>query len=145
MNSLWQRVQSSFERQQFLTLIGARIETVIDGKVSISCSRKPELTQQQGFLHGGVVASIADVACGYAALTKIPEGQEVLTAEFKINLIRPITGEKIIANGTVIKSGKTLLITEADVIDMDSGKLVAKVLATMVPATIHIQSKNEQE
>ena len=81
-----------------------------------------------------MVTSIADVTCGYTALTVIPEGQEVLTVEFKINLLRPVTGRKIIAAGSVIKAGKSLVITEAEVTDADSGKIVAKMLATMIPA-----------
>lgn len=145
MNPLWQRVQSSFERQQFSTLLGMKLESVEQGRVSVSCQRKPELTQQQGLLHGGVVTAVADVACGYAALTTVQEGQEVLTAELKINLLRPVTGKKIVANGIVIKPGRTLVITEAEIIDTDSGKLAAKALATMVPSKINKRVKHEQE
>ena len=134
MKTLYDQIRSSFVRQNFLALLGAELESVEPGQVVISCRRREDLTQQQGFLHGGLVTSIADVTCGYTALTVIPEGQEVLTVEFKINLLRPVTGRKIIAAGSVIKAGKSLVITKAEVTDADSGKIVAKMLATMIPA-----------
>ena len=134
MKTLYDQIRSSFVRQNFLALLGAELESVEPGRVVISCRRREDRTQQQGFLHGGLVTSIADVTCGYTALTVIPVGQEVLTVEFKINLLRPVTGRKIIAAGSVIKAGKSLVITEAEVTDADSGKIVAKMLATMIPA-----------
>lgn len=136
MSACEERIRNSFKRQQFLTLLGAELESVEPGSVSISCLRRPELTQQQGFLHGGVVTAIADVTCGYTALTVIPEGSEVLTVEFKINLLRPVVGEKILAKGSVVKAGKSLVITEAEVLDAESKKTVAKMLATMIPAPL---------
>lgn len=131
-----QRIRSSFERQNFLTLIGAELEQVEQGSVIISCKYREDLTQQQGFLHGGVVTTIADVTCGYTALTVIPEDQEVLTVEFKINLIRPVLTEKIIAVGSVIKAGKHLVVTETEIQDTVTGKVLAKMLATMIPVPI---------
>lgn len=106
------------------------------GKVVISCRRRPELGQQQGLLHGGVVATIADVTCGYTALTTMPEGYEVLTSEFKLNLLRPVLAEEIVATGQVIKAGRTLVITEAEVRDGNTGTLLAKMLGTMVPTQL---------
>jgi uncharacterized protein (TIGR00369 family) len=102
--TVFSRIAHSFEKQAFLSLIGAELELVEPGKVVISCKRKDCLTQQQGLLHGGVVTSLADVSCGYAALSVMPEESEVLTVEFKINLIRPAAAKKIIATGQVIKS-----------------------------------------
>jgi uncharacterized protein (TIGR00369 family) len=133
---LYRRVQQSFERQNYLTMIGAKLEHVERGSVSISCRRREDLTQQQGLLHGAIVTAIADVTCGYTALTVLPEGQEVLTAEVKINLLRPVLSEKIIAVGSIVKAGRTLVITEAEVRDAESGKLLAKMLGTMVPSVI---------
>ena len=133
MNTVYQRIKESFDKQNFLTLIGANLEQAEYGKVVTSCSRRDDLTQQQGLLHGGVVTSLADITCGYTALSVMPENVEVLTVEFKINLFRPVTGNKIIAEGSVIKSGKKLVITEASVKDADSGKEVARMLATMIP------------
>lgn len=136
MDKAFERISNSFYSQNFLTLIGAKLEAVEPGRVVVSCERRDDLTQQQGFLHGGVVTSIADVACGYTALTVIPEGQEVLSVEFKINLLRAVTGRKIVAEGSVVKAGRQLVVTEAEVRDADSGKVVAKMLATMIPAPI---------
>lgn len=76
------------------------------------------------------------MTCGYTALTMMPEGYEVLTAEFKVNLLRPVLAEEIIATGQVVKAGRTLIITEAEVRDADDGKLIAKMLGTMVPTPL---------
>jgi uncharacterized protein (TIGR00369 family) len=113
-------------------LIGAELEQVEYGKVVVSCKRKDDLTQQQGLIHGGVVTTLADVSCGYAALTTMPDYAEVLTVELKVNLIRPASSNKIIATGVVIKSGRTLVITEATVTDTTGEKIIAKMLATMI-------------
>lgn len=131
-----ERVRNSFQRQNFLTLLGAELETAEPGRVVISCRRREDLTQQQGLLHGGVVTTIADVTCGYTALTMMPEDQEVLTVEFKINLLRPVFSQCIRAVGTVARAGKRLVITEAEVQDADSGTVLAKMLATMIPTPI---------
>lgn len=128
-----ERVRRSFQKQKFLSHLGAELEQAEKGKVVIACRRREELTQQQGLLHGGVVTTIADVTCGYTALTVMPEDREVLTVEFKINLLRPVLSERIRAVGTVVKAGKQLVITEAEVQDADSGAVLAKMLATMIP------------
>ncbi|MGO1044542.1 PaaI family thioesterase [Clostridioides difficile] len=83
---LYNKINDSFKKQNFLSFIGAELEHVENGKVIITCKHKDSLTQQQGLLHGGVVTSLADVSCGYADLTTMPEDSEVLTVEFKINL-----------------------------------------------------------
>lgn len=133
---LYRRIQASFDSQNFLTLLGATLDRVERGRVVISCRRREDLTQQQGLLHGGVVTAIADVTCGYTALTMMPVGYEVLTVEFKINLLRAVNSEKITATGSVVKAGKTLIITEAEVTDPDTGKVLAKMLATMIPSKL---------
>lgn len=135
-DKLHERISKSFENQSFLTLIGAKIEHVEKGKVIISCERKDTLLQQQGLLHGGVVTTLADVAGGYAALTTMPENAEVVTAELKINLMRAATANKVIATGEVIKAGRTLVVVEAAVIEEDSNKIIAKLLATMAVVQI---------
>lgn len=132
---LWARVEESFQKQAFLSLIGAQLRSVEEGRVEISCRRRPDLGQQQGLLHGGVVATIGDVTCGYTALTMMPEGCEVLTAEFKIHLLRPVMAEEIVAVGQVVKAGRSLIITEAEIRDAESGKMIAKMLGTMVPTS----------
>lgn len=133
---LRQRIQASFDQQAFLALMGAQLEQVSPGRAIISCRHKNTLTQQQGLLHGGVLTSLADVACGYAALTAMPEDAEVLTVEFKINFIRPAQTSQIMAIGEVIKAGKTLVIAESAVSDADSGKIIAKMLATMIASPV---------
>jgi len=133
---LYNRINNSFKKQIFLSLIGAELEHVEDGKVIITCKHKNTLTQQQGLLHGGVVTSLADVACGYAALTSMSEDFEVLTVEFKINLLRPAISNKIIATGQVVKAGKTLVIAEAAVTDESGENVIAKMLATMITIQI---------
>lgn len=134
--ALYRRIHDSFHRQSFLTLIGAELRWVEKGRVSISCRRWDDLGQQQGLLHGGVVAAVADVTCGYTALSVMPEGYEVLTAEFKVNLLRPVLAEEIIATGAIVKAGRTLIITEAEVRDGSDGTLLAKMLGTMVPTPL---------
>lgn len=132
----YQRIKESFDQQTFFTLIGAVLEEADLGRVVISCRRRPDLLQQQGFLHGGVITSIADSTCGYTALTMMPEGYEVLTVEFKINILRAVRGDQIIATGSVVRAGKRLVITEAVVREPGSEEPVAKMLATMIPVPV---------
>ena len=94
------------------------------------------MTQEQCLLHGGVGTAIADVTCGYTALTMMPEGYKILTVEGKTNLLRPVTSEQIVSTGSVVKAGRTLIITEAEVRDGENGKLLATMLATMIPTKL---------
>ncbi|WP_221407819.1 PaaI family thioesterase [Reichenbachiella faecimaris] len=112
--------------------LGAQLENIDRGEVSISCSLNEGVSQQNGFFHAGVLVSICDSACGYAALTTMPLEADVLSVEFKINLLRPSNCDQILAVGTVLKAGKTLTICEGEVKDKDSGKLLAKMTATMI-------------
>lgn len=137
MTKIEPRIQASFDNQQFMTLLGAKLEAASDGNVVISLSWREDLTQQTGFLHAGVLTTIADSACGYAALSVMPESFEVVSAEFKINLLRPAVAEHFTATATVIKPGKTLVITEVVVRETESGKPIAKMMATMVPVAIN--------
>ena len=104
------RVRSSFARQAVMSTIGARLMRVGPGEVDIELPFRHELTQQHGFLHAGVVATIVDSACGYAALTLMPPGAAVLTAEYKVNLVAPAAGEAVVARGRVLKGGRTLTV-----------------------------------
>jgi uncharacterized protein (TIGR00369 family) len=94
----------------------------------------PSITQQHGFIHAGAVAAIADTAAGYAALSLMAPGVGVLTTEFKINLVAPAAGERVIAKGRVIKAGRTLTLAQAEVVAVQSGeeKLVALLTATLM-------------
>ena len=109
------RVRASFARQAFMATLGAEISRLAPGEMDISLPQRTELTQQHGYFHAGVTATIADSAAGYAALSLYPKGTGVLTTEFKINLLRPAEGERLIARGRVIKPGRTLTICRSDV------------------------------
>jgi uncharacterized protein (TIGR00369 family) len=110
-----ERVRASFDLQQAMHLIGARLAVVEPGYTEIHLPCKAEITQQHGFIHGGVVGMIADSAAGYAANTLTPADSSVLTVEYKLNLIAPADGERLVARGEVIRSGRTLIITKAEV------------------------------
>ncbi|CAM1364271.1 conserved hypothetical protein [Tenacibaculum litopenaei] len=125
-----ERVKSSFEQQQFMTTLGAKLALVTEGQVVITCQKRPELTQQNGFVHAGVLTSLMDVACGYAALTVMPADADVLSVEFKTNLLRPAVASELKAIGTVVKAGKTLVFCEAKLIGNDD-TLIATMQATM--------------
>lgn len=116
------RVCDSFGRQPFMAHIGARITALAPGFCEITADWRPDLTQQHGFVHGGVLASIADTAGGYAAFSLMPADATVLTVEFKLNMLRPGRGEAVIARGRVLKPGRTLSIVQADVFARDGGR-----------------------
>ena len=108
-----QKVRDSFGRQPFMQLLGAELTRVEPGQVEIGLQFRDDLTQQHGFLHAGALTSIADSACGYAALTTMDEQSEVLSVEFKINLLRPASGSAFRAVARVLKSGKTLTVVQS--------------------------------
>ena len=130
---LYRRVRESFDKQGFLKLLGVELEHVEKGSVSLSCRKREDFLQQQGLIHAGVVTTIGDVACGYTALSMMPEGYEVLSVEFKVNMLRPPLAEKMVATGHIVKAGRKLIITEAEVVDDATGKMIAKMTATMIP------------
>ncbi len=131
------RVRDSFARQRVMETMGATLLRVAPGEVDIELPFREELTQQHGFLHAGVVTTIVDSACGYAALSLMPPGAGVLTIEFKLNLLAPASGERMIARGRVTKPGRTINVSSGDVYAVQDGqeKLVATMLATIM--TIH--------
>ena len=104
------RVKASFGRQRIMDLIGAELIRVEPGLVEIGLPFKPELTQQHGFFHAGVTSTIADSAGGYAAFSLFPVDSSVLTVEYKINLIAPADGDRLVAIGKVVKPGRTLTV-----------------------------------
>ena len=128
------RVRASFARQQAMQLIGARLSRVEPGAVTIVLPYREDLTQQTGHIHAGIITAIADSACGYAAYTLMPAGSEVLSVEFKVNLLRPAAGEEFIAEAKVLKAGRTLTVTRCDVYSQvaDEARMVATMLATMI-------------
>lgn len=128
------RVQASFDKQGLMTTLGASILDIAPGAVAIALTPAPAIAQQHGFVHAGAVAAIADSAAGYAALSLMPPGAGVLTTEFKINLLAPAAGDRIIARGRVIKAGRTLTLAQTDVFAEATGKerLIAYLTATLM-------------
>lgn len=118
-------------QQAFMQTLGASLVSVKEGEVIISCEHQHKLTQQNGFFHAGVLTSVVDSACGYAALTMMPDDADVLSVEFKMNLLRPATTKKIVAIGKVIKAGKRITVCEGTVLDEHEDKILCKMLATM--------------
>ena len=128
------RVRGSFARQSYMATIGAELVHVAKGEVDIALPFSDRLTQQDGYLHAGVVAGAADSACGYAALTMMDAAAEVLTVEFKINLLAPAAGESLVARGRVLRSGRTLTVCRAEVATISGGQEtpVATLTATLI-------------
>ena len=117
-----------------MSLIGAKLSRIDPGIVEITLPYRADLAQQHGYMHAGVVTAIADSACGYAAYSLMPPNSEVLSVEFKVNLLRPAKGNEFLAVAEVVKSGKTLTVVRADVFGINSERreLVATMLATMI-------------
>jgi len=109
------RVRESFQRQKAMRFIGARLRAVGPGWTEVELPHREELTQQKGFLHGGIIGMIADNACGYAAFSLMPATASPLTVEYKINILAPGRGSMYVAEGVVLKSGRTLTVTRAEV------------------------------
>lgn len=128
------RVRDSFARQTFMNILGATLGRVSPGEVEIELPFRDDLVQQHGFLHAGVVTSIADSACGYAALSVMSADSAVLSTEFKINLLAPAAGARFVARGTVLRAGRTLTVCRGDVYAHGEGgeRHIATMLATMI-------------
>lgn len=129
-----ERIRSSFERQGLMSHLGAQLTQVAAGQVSITLAHRDEVTQQHGYIHAGATSAIADSAGGYAALTMFPDESEVLSVEYKLNLLAPAIGQSITAVGTVVKSGRTLTVCRLEVFAQDDTKrtLVAVGQQTLI-------------
>jgi uncharacterized protein (TIGR00369 family) len=129
-----EEVKDSFDKQIVMELIGGELTRVEPGVVEISLTYRSDLTQQHGYVHAGIITTIADSACGYAAYTLMPPNSDVLAVEFKVNLMRPAKGDTFVAHAEVIKSGRTLTVVRADVhaITGDQRELVAIMQGTMM-------------
>jgi len=137
MTDMQDRIASSFATQGLMTTLGASLASVADGEVHIALPFSPHLSQQHGYVHAGAITSIVDSACGYAALTKAPADHEIVTAEFKLNLMRPAIGDRFLAIGRVQSAGKMLTVCTGEVRAMrdaapDEYKVVALMQATFV-------------
>lgn len=129
---MYEKIKQSFDKQGLMKTLNAHLAEVEKGQVKITCEFSQALTQQHGFFHAGVITSIIDSACGYAALTMMAEDREVLSVEFKINFMKPAKTDKLIAIGKVLQSGRTLTVCEGYVYDSNEEKLIAKMTATMI-------------
>ncbi len=133
-DAVFARVFESFSRQGLMKTLGAALDHASPGRVVIGLPFSPAITQQHGFGHAGAITSIVDSACGYAALTLMPEGKAVLTSEFKINLLAPAAGERFEAEGRILRAGKRqhVAMGEAFAIQNGARKSIAVMLATLV-------------
>jgi len=134
--SVAQAIRESFARQSMMASLGAELALVEHGRIEITAPVRPEFCQQQGFGHAAVAFAIGDTAAGYAALSVLPPGGEVMTAEMKINLLAPSSG-RLRAEGRVIRAGRRLVIVTADVWGDGEGdgarRHVAVMQGTMIP------------
>ncbi len=137
-NKMVERITRSFESQSMMKTLRARIHLVEMGKVIIEAPILPSTLQQQGYGHAGLTFSIGDSAAGFSALTLLPEDQEVMTAEIKINLLAPSDGELLRAEGKVVKHGKRLVVVTSEIYALKGGqtKLIAIMQGTMVPVQL---------
>ena len=135
MDVIEARLRASFARQTMMTTLGAEMARAAAGEVVIAAPIAPHLMQQQGAAHAGLAFSIGDSAAGYAALSVLPEGSEVVTVEMKINLLAPAVGARLVAEGRVVKAGRRIVVVASDVwAEGPAGrKQVATMLGTMVP------------
>ena len=129
------RVRASFDLQHAMALIGAKMAVVEPGYTEIHLPYREGITQQHGFIHGGVVGMIADSAAGYAAMTVVPANASVLTVEYKMNLMAPADGEKLVARGEVVRAGRSLIVTQAEVFAVKDGK---ETLCALMQQTIMV-------
>jgi uncharacterized protein (TIGR00369 family) len=128
------RVRRSFAAQQVMETIGARLARVAPGEVDIELPFRDDLTQQDGFLHAGIVSTVLDSACGYAAFTLMPADAQVLSIEFKVNLLAPAVGERVMARARVVRAGRTISVCTADAFALRDGaeRHVSTMTATLM-------------
>jgi uncharacterized protein (TIGR00369 family) len=129
-----ERIRSSFAKQGLMTTLEAKLTDISPGAVEIEIRPHAAISQQHGFVHAGAVSAIADSAAGYAALSLMPPGTGVLSTEFKINLLAPAMGDRIVARGRVVKSGRTLTVAQSEVFAVTGGeeRLIALLTATLM-------------
>jgi uncharacterized protein (TIGR00369 family) len=109
------KVRASFARQRVMALIGAKLRRIEPGLVEIELPYREDLTQQHGFVHAGITATIADSAGGYASFSLMPPGSAILSVEYKVNLLAPAAGELFIGRGRVVRPGRRITTTEIEV------------------------------
>lgn len=134
MSDIHDRISASFNAQGLMATLGAQLESVEEGEVRIALPFSDRLSQQHGYVHAGAISSVVDSACGYAALTTALPGHEVVTAEFKINFMRPALGDRFVAIGKVSNAGKLLTVCTGEVHAYSGSirKMIAIMQATIV-------------
>jgi len=132
-------VRSSFASQGLMTTLGARLVSVEPGRVVIELPFSQSVSQQHGLFHGGVIGAIADNSGGYAALSLMPAGSEVLTVEYKINFMKPAKGQLLRAEGQVVRAGKSVTVIRAEVACIDDG--VAADCALMQATMMRVEHR----
>lgn len=140
-----QRVRASFDRQYAMNLIHANLAVIEHGRTEIHLPHWQGIEQQHGFIHGGVVGMIADSAAGYAAMTMVQASASVLTVEYKMNLVAPADGELLIARGKVVRSGKTLIVTQAEVFAIKDNQETLCALMQQTIMVMHGKTEKSKE
>lgn len=138
-----ERVRASFARQGAMALIGARLLDLREGYCALALTPRPDVSQQHGYVHAGILATLVDSAGGYAGYTMFPDESSVLTVEFKLNLLAPAQGDEIVAEGFVVKSGRTLTVTRGEVHAMRGG--ARKLVAIMQQTLMTMHGKRDEE
>jgi uncharacterized protein (TIGR00369 family) len=136
MSDLRERINASFSAQGLMSTLGAQLVQVAPGEVQIVLFPRPELSQQNGYVHAGALTSVLDSACGYAAFTVAPAGLNVLSVEFKVNFLRPAVADRFLAIGKVIKAGKTLTVCQGELIGERGSQ--REVIAIMQATIINV-------
>ncbi|WP_225731457.1 MULTISPECIES: PaaI family thioesterase [unclassified Nocardia] len=126
------RLRESIGRQTLLTTLGVRIVSLAAGRVVLELPFREDLCQQNGFVHAGAITTLADSACGYAAMSLQPADRDILTVEFKVNLMSPAVGQHFRATATVARSGRNLTVCTAEVVADDSTRTIALMQATLM-------------
>ncbi|MES2759210.1 MAG: PaaI family thioesterase [Pseudomonadota bacterium] len=136
--NIQERIALSFNSQGLMATLGAQLVSVADGEVHIELPFSGHIAQQHGYVHAGAITTVVDNACGYAALTRSPPGCEVVTAEFKVNFMRPAIGERFLAVGRVLSAGKLLTVCSGEVRALTGSEW--KVVAVMQATIVNVRS-----
>ena len=139
MNAMHERIEASFKRQGMMQALGCELVSVDMGRVEFSLPMSERVTQQQGAFHGGALGALADISCGYAALTVAPDGMEVTSVEYKINFAAAAVGERVHCVGEVKRAGRTLAVCQAELFDVTNG--VRKSCGFMQATMIYVAKK----
>ena len=126
-----QHIIDNFNRQTAMKTLGASLTHVESGEIDITLPFREDLCQQAGFLHAGMITTVVDTACGFAAQTQMPIDSDVVTVEFKVNFMSPAIGDSFVAKGRVVRAGRTLTVTQGDVYAINNAKGTEKHIATM--------------